>query len=161
MTDAMATTVSRRVWFARLLLALGVVLTLGTMVVPEVDASKKSKARIAREVKQFQRDCKDGGGTFEVSKRPGGTTASCTGGDYAGDGSDGTTCTFHSKGTRCHLHLTHSPAPLAGGGGAVPPGDNGNEDPGDGGADPGGGGGIDPGWEADPDGDGPSGPVLE
>ena len=47
MKQAMAATASRTGWGSRLVLALTVALTLGTMLAPEVDASKKGKNAVA------------------------------------------------------------------------------------------------------------------
>jgi hypothetical protein len=120
-------TLSRRGWLSRLLMAAVAPLVSVTMT-ETVDADKKDtkkqrrEARIKKEVNQFRKDCSAGGGTFTVSKKPGGTTATCTGGDYAGEEGDGTSCTFHSKGTRCFLVRTDPTSPIApGDGGSTPP----------------------------------------
>jgi hypothetical protein len=149
MTNAMATTVSRRRWLSRLLMAAALAPVLGTTVVPDVDAKKIQP--IKKRVQNAREACEILGETATVEKRPGGTTVTC---------SDGFVCTISSKKTRCFQTLTNSPAPLAGGGGAVPP-SGGNEDPTDTGANPGGGGGVDPGPGADPTGGGTGDPVLE
>jgi hypothetical protein len=159
MTNAMTTTVSRRSVLARLLTAVVAAPVVGMTLAETVNADKKRKHKprsISSRVRDYKAGCEADNGTATVDKRPGGTTVTCTGGDQGGDWS----CTVHSKGDRCHTNLTHTPAPLAGGGGAVPP-SGGNEDPTDTGATPGGGGGVDPGPGADPTGGGPGGPVLE
>jgi hypothetical protein len=120
-------TLSRRGWLSRLLMA-AVAPVVSVTMTETVDADKKDtkkqrrEARIKKEVNQFRKDCSAGGGTFTVSKKPGGTTATCTGGDYAGEEGDGTSCTFHSKGTRCFLVRTDPTSPIApGDGGSTPP----------------------------------------
>jgi hypothetical protein len=150
MKHAMATTVSRRGLLSRLLMAAAVAPVMGTMVVPAVDAKKIQP--IKKRVQNAREACEIVGGTATVEKRPGGTTVTC---------SDGFVCTISSKKTRCFQTLTNSPATKAGGGGAVPPGDNGNEDPSDGGADPGGGTHVPPDGGVDPNGGGSGDPVLE
>jgi hypothetical protein len=162
MTNAMATTVSRRRWLSRLLMAAAVAPVLGVTLGETANADKKGKKRksIKERADAYRRACVADGGTATVEKRPGGTTVTCTGGTNGLGEEVDWTCTVHSKGSRCHTNLTHSPAPLAGGGGAVPP-SGGTEDPTDTGANPGGGGGVDPGPGADPTGGGPGDPVLE
>ena len=156
MKTAMATTVSRRAWLSRLLVAAAVAPVVGVRLADDVNANKKDQKRQSKQerVHKLVHGCAADGGTAKIEGRPGGATVTCTGG-AGGDW----TCTVHSKGSRCHKNLTHSPATNAGGGGAVPP-SGGNEDPSGGGANPGGGGAVPPGETADPDGGG-SGPVLE
>ena len=156
MTNALATTVSRRGVLGRLLVAAAAAPVMGVRLADTVDASKKGQKKalsIKQKVDNIKEMCDFEKGTTTVTKRPGGTSVSCTG----GEGGDWT-CTAHSKGTRCHPNLTTSPAPTAGGGGAVPP-SGGAETP-TGGAKPGGGAHVPPGGGVDPDGGG-SGPVLE
>lgn len=95
----------------------------GATLADTVDAGKKKKRSISSRAEDYRQACVFDGGTATVEKRPGGTSVSCTGGK-GGDWD----CVVHSKGDRCYQHLTNSPAPKAGGGGAVPPGGN-AEDP--------------------------------
>jgi hypothetical protein len=159
MEHVMAQTTSRVVTLSRLGMAVLVALLLGTMVISDVDAkgnSSKSNVSIKKKVNNLKEICDIEGGTATVEKRPGGTSVSCSGG-----GGGDWTCVASSKKVRCYQELTNSPATNAGGGGAVPPGDNGNEDPSDGGADPGGGAHVPPSGGVDPNGGGSGDPVLE
>jgi hypothetical protein len=142
MQTEMAPAVSRRSLLARLLMAAAAAPVVGAKLGAPAQASKKKKIKsINARVQKNVNTCTDPefGGKATVTKRPGGTTVECT-----LPNGQGYTCTHSSKKTRCHATLTSNPAPLAGGGGAVPP-TNGNEDPTDGGSDPGGGGHVPPG----------------
>ncbi len=121
-TTATAVTVSRRAWLSRLLLATAVAPVAGVRLADSADASKKGKRKpksIKQRVQVYQNACETageaGGGTAEVTKRPGGTTVACTG-SRAGDWA----CTVSSKTTRCHATRTTPPdsrpiAPVTGG----------------------------------------------
>jgi hypothetical protein len=159
MTNAMATTVSRRGWLSRMLVAAAAAPVVGATLVSGVGAkvnTTKVRTSIRKRVQNNRSDCEAGGGTLTVETRPGGTTTTCTGGDL-----DGLTCTHSKKTSRCHTTLTNSPATNAGGGGAVRPG-GGNEDPtnNSGAANAGGGTAVPPGGGVD-SGGGPGSPVLE
>ena len=165
MKNAMAVTASRTVWFSRLLLALTVALTLGTMVVPDVDASKKTKNAVASfkdRLKQHQTSCAETGGTFTiVSKKPGSTTTTCKGASTGGQPLTVVSCTHSSKGTRCHVIRT-SPPSSPQDDVTVPPTEGGNEDPtGGGGRNKAGGGATaPPPTETDPNGGEPEQPTI-
>jgi hypothetical protein len=94
---------------SRVVLALVVAFVVVATLVPSVDAGKNNKNTIAS-VKQRiggQRDiCEAGGGTLTTIKRPGGTTATCTGGTE-----DGHVCVHSSKKTRCYQTREGTPAP--------------------------------------------------
>lgn len=156
MNHAAATTT-----LSRLLLSLAVAFLLGALLSPDVDANKnKGKTKDFTSIQSrnsAQRQlCEMGGGSLSVEKGSGDSMITeCIGGD-----NDGYICTNSKKSTVCVQTLTTSPAPLAGGGGAVPPSQGGNEDPAGGGANPGAGGGIDPGWGAEPGGSEGGGVVL-
>jgi hypothetical protein len=156
MTNAAATTVSRRSLLARLLITAVAAPVVGVRLVDPVTAGKKDQKRQskAERVHKLVHGCAADGGTANIEGRPGGATVTCTGG-ASGDW----TCSVHSKGSRCHKNLTYSPT-KPGGGGAVPPSD-GAEDPSDGdGTNAGGGAHVPPNGGVDPNGGG-SGPVLE
>ncbi len=157
MATAIATTISRRSWMSRLLMAAVAPMVGATLASPvQADKKKKKKPSIKERAEMFRSGCVGDGGTATVEKRPGGTTVTCTGGDLSGDWS----CTVSSKTERCHANLTNSPTTHAGGGGAVPP-SNGNENPTHGGGNNAGGGAhVPPSGGVDPTGGG-SGPVLE
>ena len=95
--------VTRRSFMGRglgLCAGLAALLLLGDS--PDVAADKKqkkySKIQIAQRAQSFADNCLELGGTPETSAKPGGVTVTCSGGNT--DGTT-TTCTFHSKGTRC------------------------------------------------------------
>jgi len=154
MKTALATTVSRRVWLSRLLVAAAVAPVAGLGLAGGVDASKKTKKQIKQRADEYKRACETGGGTATVTQRRGGTTVACKGSE-GGDWS----CTVSSGQDRCHANLPNTPTTRAGGGAAVPP-SGGNEDPADDGSNAGGGAAVPPGGTADPSG-GSTGPVLE
>src|SRR3712207_1793890 len=83
MKHEMATMASRRDLLSRLLLALAVALTLGTAMVPEVDATKKGKntvESIKSRVKRQQKICESYGGTATVTPSAGKSkTVKCEG----------------------------------------------------------------------------------
>jgi hypothetical protein len=169
MKDTMATTMSRRDWLSRLLLAAAVAPVVGVRLADPVAADKKKKTAKQKKVEAYKRTCETNGGTATIESFPGGTTVTCTGGKDASGDPQNWTCTVHSKGSRCHANLTTPPTtPLndttapptggveqptsganPGGGGAVDP-TGGNEQPPAGGANPGGGGAVDPPGTADP-----------
>ena len=163
MTHAMAATASRRDVFSRLLLALAVALTLGTTVVPEMDAKKVTPKNtiksISSRVKREIADCKEAGGKATVTKNAGKSkTVACTGVPERVPGAGDYTCVVHSKGTRCHATRVSPP----GSGPVAPSPDEANEDPtgGGGGSDAGGGATAPPPTEADPDGGEPEEPTI-
>jgi hypothetical protein len=150
---AAATTVSRRSLLTRLLVAAAVAPVMGTAPAGPVNAGKKKKRpSISARVQNVREMCELGGGTLAVSEGAGGTTTECKGGD-----DNGQVCFISKTKTRCAKTLTHSPATNAGGGGAIPPGDVGNEDP-TGGTNAGGGAHVPPGGGVD---SGGSSPILE
>jgi hypothetical protein len=151
---AMATTVSRRSLLSRLLMAAAVAPVFGVARGDSADAGKKKKRpSVSQRVQNAREVCEIGGGTLAVSEGSAGTTTECKGGD-----SDGWTCFISKTKTRCAMSLTQSPAPHAGGGGAVPP-SGGNEDPTSGGSHAGGGAAVPPSGGIDSGGG--FGPVLE
>jgi hypothetical protein len=154
MTNAMATTVTRRVWLARLLMAAAVAPVVGVPLAETVEADKKKRPSQKKRIGYARESCEAGGGTLvEQTHDSGGTTTECKGGTF-----DGTFCFHGAKKTKCHSAAPN--LPNAGGGGAVPP-SGGNEDPTDGGgSNPGGGSHVPPSGGVDPDGGG-SDPVLE
>ena len=98
--------VTRRTFMVRglgLCTGLAIVRLLGNTPDVDVVAEKKqkpkySKIQIAQRAQAFADNCLELGGTPETSAKPGGVTVTCSGGNT--DGTT-TTCTFHSKGTRC------------------------------------------------------------
>ena len=147
MKDTMATTMSRRGWLSRLLLAAAVAPVAGVRLADPVAADKKKTKK--QRVDAYKRTCELNGGTATIESRPGGTTVTCTGGkDPATGAPQDWTCTVHSKGSRCHANLTNSPSSPLNDTTAPPTG--GAEQP-TSGANPGGGGAVDPPGTADPD----------
>ncbi len=165
MTHTMAGAASRTDWVSRLVLALTLALVLGTLVVPEADASKKTKnaaASIKDRLKEARADCEGKGGTYTiVSQKPGGTTTTCKGASSGGQPLTDVTCTEHSKGTRCHASRTSAPSSPQDDV-TAPPTEGGNEAPtgSGGGNNTGGGAAVPPSGGVDPTGGGPA-PVLE
>ncbi len=129
MKIAMATTLSRRVWLSRMLLA-AVAPVVGARLADPVDA-KKSPGSYQN---AFTKACRERGGT---PKRVRSRVVKCT---FA----DGTVveCDFNHNPPSCTKALTNPPT-KPGGGGAVPPSDGVNEDPTGTGGSPV-GGGVDP-----------------
>lgn len=136
-----ATTMTRRGWLARLLLAAAAAPVAGVTLAAPVAAGKKKKSKIGsvadRTVAQ-QVVCEANGGTLAVLDGPfGGNTTECKGGE-----NDGEVCYNTTKTTQCYSARTQEPT-KPGGGSAVPP-SGGNEPPAN---DPplaGGGTGVDP-----------------
>jgi hypothetical protein len=166
MQHTMAATASRTVWFSRLLLALSMALVLGLLVGPEVDAKKKGKdtiASVSQRVARERKICEGWYGTFTVvSQKPGGTTTKCEG---SAIDSENQTCTFHSKGKRCHPNPTRTSQPESPLGGVVaPPSAGVHEDPtvgGGGGRQPSGGATAPPPTVTDSDGGEPVNPIIQ
>jgi hypothetical protein len=89
-----------RRWLLRgaLFASLTLATPLRTMLVQDVAADKKSKLPSKKKrLEDFREICGVGGGTVTIDAvKPGGTTATCSG------GKNNRTCTFTSKVTRCH-----------------------------------------------------------
>lgn len=111
MTQEMATTLSRRGWLSRLLMAAAVAPVLGATLTERVHADKKDTKKQKREKRirkraQAEADaCNQVPGQWgTINKRPGGTTVTCSDGQgpvY--------TCTYNSKGSRCRSHVISGP----------------------------------------------------
>jgi hypothetical protein len=168
MTQAMATTASRMVWYLRLLLTLAVALVLGVTLADSVDATKKGNNTIAsvKERIQVQRDQCEllGGGELDVRRGKGGTRFTyCEGGSHGG-----TSCKHTEEATQCKCETTGKngwctqtvTAPPHSGV-VVPPPEGALDDPTGGGGGPNAGGGatVPPPSEANP-GDGESQPAA-
>ena len=149
-------TMRRTGWIARLVLTVAVAVMLGTMVVPEVEAKKLDKNTIARVINKRARNeariCEQAGGNATITKGAGKSkTVSCTDlPNQVPEGSDGYSCTFHSKGVRCHAIRTGQSQGTT----APPPTGGLQEDPtgGGDGTNAGGGSVVPPPSEANPDG---------
>ena len=169
MTQAMATTISRRSWFSRVLMAAAVAPVVGVRLADSVHAGKKKKKahNITLRVEAERLGCEFGnpehsGTLVEQQHEDGTVTTECKGGDL-----DGRTC-FHGKTkTKCHQQTQHVPTTNVTEG-AVPATAGADPSGGTAGTDPSGGtttGGDRP-WLSDPPilepapGDG-SDPVLE
>jgi hypothetical protein len=159
---AMATTVSRRFWLSRLLVAAAVAPVVGVKLAEPVAAGKKKRKKpnigtVEERTANQRYVCETGDppGKLAVLDGPGGSnTTECKGGEHDGD-----VCYNTKKATKCYLGRTQDPTTKPGGGGAVPPG-GGNEDPTGGGANAGGGAAVPPTGGVD-SGGGSVPPVLE
>jgi hypothetical protein len=104
MQNGMDTTISRRGWLGRLLVAAAVAPVAGVTLADGVNADKKSKRRqkdaapLKERVRTQEALCQLGGGTLATQKHEhGGVTTECKGGDYGGN-----TCFHGKKKTMCH-----------------------------------------------------------
>jgi hypothetical protein len=149
MTQAMATTASRMVWYSRLLLTVAVALVLGLTLADSVDATKKGQNTIAsvKDRIQVQRDQCEliGGGELDVRRGKGGTRFTyCEGGSHGGTSckhtEDATQCKCETTGKNGWCTQTVTAPPHSGV--AIPPPEGALDDPAGGGGVPNAGGGA-------------------
>ena len=86
-----------RILGGAVVMGAGAVVSGGASLVPSADAAKRSKKSISRRANSQADLCESDGGSATITKRPGGTTVTCTGGAQ-----DGKVCTYTTNGSRCY-----------------------------------------------------------
>ena len=107
-----ATTMTRRTWLARIVLAAAVAPVVGLRVAAPVEAGKKKRTKKAQQasIDAYKDTCEANGGTATGTTYRGGTSVACTG--QTTEGTTDWNCVVTSQGDRCYTNSTTPPPAL-------------------------------------------------